>query len=112
MNREKRLGDDQAPKASVQGPVALTVTSRRAPVGALARRLLLPAVLSLTLVGCTVMPGTGAWSRKQSLSPSRSSAHRREAGQKKSLLASFFRPEEPEPLRTTDDWMALEQIRP
>ena len=111
MSSEKLPADDPAPKAAVRGPVAWVVGRRRAPVGALTRRLLLPAALSLALAGCSVIPGT-AWSRKQGLSPSRPSADRRAAGQKKPLLGSWFRPEEPEPLKTTDDWMALEQIRP
>jgi hypothetical protein len=76
-------------------------------------KLLLPAVLSLALLaGCSVMPGASAWSNKQALSPSRPSPRRREAGEKKPLFGSWFGREEPEPLKTTDDWMALEQIRP
>ena len=112
MNSEKRPADDPASKATPRGPVARVVARRSAPVGALTWRLLLPVVLSLALAGCSVIPGTAAWSRRQTLSPGRPSVHRRDARQKKSLFGSWFRPEEPEPLKTTDDWMALEQIRP
>jgi hypothetical protein len=111
MNSDKRPADDPAPKATLQARVASVAAVRLAPLGAMTRRLLLPAVLSLALTGCSVIPGT-AWSRKQTLSPSRASVQRREPKEKKPLLGSLFRPEEPEPLRTTDDWMALEQIRP
>lgn len=112
MSSEKRPAGGLTRKRGVRGPVASVVARRCAPVGALTRGLLLPAVLSLALAGCSVIPGTAAWSRKQTLSPTRPSAHRREAGEKRSFLGSLFRPEEPEPLRTTNDWMALEQIRP
>lgn len=112
MNSEKRPANDPARKATVRGFVALALAGHRAPVAALTRRLLLPALLSLSLAGCSVIPGTAAWSTKQGLSPTRPSARRREAPPKKSFLGSWLHPEEPEPLKTTNDWMALEQIRP
>ena len=111
MNSEKRPADEPARKATVRGLVALAVAGRRVPVGALARRLLLPTLLSLALAGCSAIPGS-AWATKQSLLPTRPSAHRRETRPKKSFLGSWLHPEEPEPLKTTNDWMALEQIRP
>jgi hypothetical protein len=112
MSSEKRPAGGLTRKQGVRGPVASVIARRCAPAGALTRRLLLPAVLSLALAGCSVIPGTAAWSRKQTLSPTRPSVHRREARQKKSFLGSWFPAEEPEPLKTTNDWMALEQIRP
>ena len=111
MSSDRCPASDSAPKAALRDSVASVVSGRCAPVGTLTVRLLLPALLSLALAGCSLIP-SGAWSRRQTLSPSRASAQRQGPGEKNRFLGSLFRAEEPEPLRTTDDWMALEQIRP
>jgi len=107
---EKRLVGDPTVVASGQFAVGLK-TARQGPSrGVLAKRALGAAILSLALAGCSVVHGP--WSTKQSTALTRPSVHRKAPEPKKSGFGSWFKPKEPEPLRTTNDWMALEQIRP
>ena len=57
---------------------------------------------------CSVINGPASWSTGQTTTLTKPPARE----EKKPLFGSWFRAKEPEPLKTTNDWMALEQIRP
>lgn len=110
MMSEKRSVGDLTVVASGRFAVGLKTARPRPSRGVLTKRALGAAILSLALAGCSVVHGP--WSTKQSTSVTRPSAQRKAPEQEKSGFGSWFKPKEPEPLRTTNDWMALEQIRP
>lgn len=50
--------------------------------------------------------------KKRSAAYQRSSPYARKEPKKDSFFSSMFKPKEPPPLKTTNDWMNLEPIRP
>ncbi|OHB86342.1 MAG: hypothetical protein A2V98_16875 [Planctomycetes bacterium RBG_16_64_12] len=115
MRSEKRLVGGPAPAANGRVAVGLEKARQRPFRGAFSWRILGAAILCLAFAGCSALHhGTPPRSTKQRTTWTKPSTHRKEAQQKqkRSLFSSWFRPEEPEPLETTNDWMALEQIRP
>ena len=108
MMSEKRTVDNTSRTAAGRVATGSAEARRRPLQSTLWARTLGPAILCLALAGCSVINGPASWSTRQSTTFTKPPA--RET--KKPLFGSWFRSKEPEPLKTTNDWMALEQIRP
>ena len=110
MMSEKGPVDDPTAAGNGRITVDLALPGRRRFCGALARRLFCAALVCLLFAGCSTIGKPSHHSMSRSPILGRASKPNKE--KREPLFGSWFRPKEPSPPQSLDDWMKLEPIRP